>query len=189
MREFSDFEQDILSKMIDLQNEKKLCRYYLLCEVEKELEIEKKGSSDIQIVSDSINKDEILNILIQFSFLFRYLKENFYLLDFERNIDSKVDLKEESQKKHKLKTETIYPKEYFIFKYNCFYNLSLSETIVDLVKNNFKTVEQIRFEKQLVEAKKQTKYSRRAFYVSIAALIVSLISGIITQCSHGNVKL
>jgi hypothetical protein len=70
----------------------------------------------------------------------------------------------------------------------------VSTALRDLVDNDFKTPEQIRFEKQLVdanekhsqvmgEAKKQVKYSRWAFVVSILAFMGSLVFGIIQMCS------
>jgi len=197
MREFSEFEKKILLKMVDLQNERRLCRYYLLCGINEDLKVEEKGDFDVQIVSDSINKDEIRKILIQLSFLFIYLKDNYYLIDFGRDGDYKIDLEKESSKKYMLLTDLSYPKEFFIYKYNCFYELLLSETIVDLVNNNFKTVEQRRFNNQMGEAqqkhkesmsesRKQTKYSQGAFYVALFAFIVSLVSAIITQCSNDN---
>lgn len=73
--------------------------------------------------------------------------------------------------------------------------------LVDLVNNDFKTTEQMRFEKQLnnaqtkhdeamraankqiSEAKKQTTNSRTALYVSWGALGVSIIATIWTICS------
>jgi hypothetical protein len=195
MREFSEFEKKVLLKMVDLQNEGKLCRYYLLCGISKDLKVEEKDIYDIQIVSDSINKNEIRKILMQLSFLFIYLKDNYYLIDFRRDGKFKIELKKVPSKKYELVTDRTYPDEFFIYKYNCFFELLLSETIVDLVNNNFKTVEQRRFEIQMndaqrkhegsmSESKKQTKYSQWAFYVAIGALIVSLTSTIITQCSN-----
>jgi len=54
-----------------------------------------------------------------------------------------------------------------------------SFALEDLVKNNFKTIEQ----KQLIEAKKQTCYSRKALFVTLVALILSLVSTIFTTCT------
>ena len=118
MREFSDFEKKILLKMVDLQNERKLCRYYLLCGINEDLEVEEKDVYDVQIVSDSINKDEIRKILIQLSFLFIYLMDNYYLIDFGRDVGYKIDLKKGSSKEYILLTDRTYPKEFFIYKYN-----------------------------------------------------------------------
>jgi len=190
MRDFSDFEKDILSKMVALQNEGKLCRYNLFCKISNDLEVQEIDRSDIQIVSDSINENEIRKILIQLSFLFIYLENNYYLIDFKRDLDNKIELKKEPSKKYMLKTDRTYQKEYFIYRFNCFYELSLSETIVDLVNNNFKTVEQRRFEKQLSDSNRKFKiqladnnkkykrticWTRASFLVALIAVIVSLI--------------
>jgi hypothetical protein len=55
----------------------------------------------------------------------------------------------------------------------------VSFALEDLVKNNFETIEQ----KQLIEAKRQTSYSRGALYASLLALILSLVSTIFTTCA------
>ncbi len=180
MRVFSEFEKIALSKMVELQSKGLLCRYHLLREIDKGLEIEEIDGYDIQVGSEITNKNEMKKILIQLSFLFEYLISSYYLIDFGRHIDSKIKLNKVSEKKHVITTDRSYPKEYFIFRYNCFYELLLSETIVDLVKHQFKTTEQRQFEIQLVEAKKQYKHTiywtRASFFVALCAAVVAIIT-------------
>jgi hypothetical protein len=45
-------------------------------------------------------------------------------------------------------------------------------SLVELYKNNFKTPEQVRYEREIKESKIQTKYSKYAFYVSLFALLL-----------------
>lgn len=77
----------------------------------------------------------------------------------------------------------------------CF--LYVSPALVELVDNNFKTHDQIRFEGQMDDATKkheeamskaktQIRFSQGAFYVALLAFLVSLVSAIITQCSNDN---
>src|SRR5574344_153611 len=165
MREFNAFEKEVLSKMVPLQKDGKLCRYNLLIGIIDDIEIEKNGSIDIQIVSNTINKNEIRKMLVQLSFLFMYLESNYYLLDFKRDICNKTEINDPIlNKKYILKTDKSYPNEYFIYRDTCFYELLLSETIVDIVNNNFKSVEQRRFEKQ--------------YCISKIALITAIIIGV-----------
>lgn len=179
MREFNAFEKEVLSKMVPLQKEEKLCRYNLLIAIKGDVDIEKNGS-DIQIVSDTINKNEIKKILVQLSFLFMYLESNYYLLDFKRDIKEIVSLNNQSQdKKFSLKTDRSYTNEFFIFIYNCFYELLLSETIVDLVNNDFKTVEQRRFDIQLADAREKYKttlyWTRASFIIALIAALAAIL--------------
>ena len=73
----------------------------------------------------------------------------------------------------------------------------VSPALVELVENDFKTHDQIRFEDQMDDAKTKQKeamskakiqiwYSQGAFYVSLLAFLVSLVSTIITQCFNDN---
>jgi len=71
----------------------------------------------------------------------------------------------------------VYVHEFMEKHYGCF--LYVSPALVELVKCNFKTHDQIRSEKQI-------KYSQGAFYVALFAFIVSLVSAIITQSSNEN---
>ena len=109
----------------------------------------------------------------------RYLEENYYLIDFKRVLDSKIELKKMSSKNYNVQTDRIYPKEYFVYGYNCFYELMLSESIVDLVNNNFKTVEQRRFEKQLMDATDKynstIRWTRASFFVALGAALAAFI--------------
>lgn len=90
---------------------------------------------------------------------------------------------------------SVYIYDFIKKHYGCF--LYVSPALVELVNDDFKTHDQIRFEKQLkdsqqkheesmLEAKKQTNYAQWAFYAAMGALIVSLSSTIITQCSNDN---
>lgn len=59
-------------------------------------------------------------------------------------------------------------------------NVLARYSLIDLVNKDFKTVDQLRFEKQLYEARKQTQYSRIALYVALGALTLSFITLIVT---------
>lgn len=94
------------------------------------------------------------------------------------------------------KVENVKPLYPYLKEYFESFIISRSE-LKELVFNNFRTHEQIRFETQLqdaqtqhsesiIEAKRQTRNSRYALYVSWGALFVSLIATIWTVCSSKN---
>ena len=56
--------------------------------------------------------------------------------------------------------------------------------LIDIRNNNFKTIEQRRFEKQLKEAENSTSWSRVAAIVAILAFILSVILGLFQTCSQ-----
>lgn len=89
----------------------------------------------------------------------------------------------------------VYIYDFMKKHYGCF--LYVSPALVELVDDNFKTHDQIRFEGQMSDAlqkhkesmhesKKQTKYAIGAFIVALLAFLVSLVSAIITQYSNDN---
>lgn len=76
-------------------------------------------------------------------------------------------------------------------KENYYSQIIPTTTLIDIAENDFKTVEQRRFEKQLkvaddtlVETKRTLIKTRHTFYATIAALIVSIISGFYQSCSQ-----
>ena len=76
-------------------------------------------------------------------------------------------------------------------KENYYSQIIPTTTLIDIAENDFKTVEQRRFEKQLkvaddtlVETKRTLVKTRHTFYATIAALIVSIISGFYQSCSQ-----
>lgn len=76
-------------------------------------------------------------------------------------------------------------------KENYYSQIIPTTTLIDIAENDFKTVEQRRYEKQLkvaddtlVETKRTLIKTRHTFYATIAALIVSIISGFYQSCSQ-----
>jgi len=74
------------------------------------------------------------------------------------------------------------PYDYFIeeFGINIYTTIFPTEALINLAHNNFESIEKRRFDialkeskKQLEESKKQTKWSRRAFFVALLALILT----------------
>jgi hypothetical protein len=57
-------------------------------------------------------------------------------------------------------------------------------TLIDIAENDFKTVEHLRYEEQLDEAKNSTFWSRVAAIVAILAFILSVILGLFQTCSQ-----
>lgn len=76
-------------------------------------------------------------------------------------------------------------------KENYYSQIIPTTTLIDIAKYDFKTIEQRRFEEQLkvaddtlVETKRTLIKTRHTFYATIAALIVSIISGFYQSCSQ-----
>ena len=193
MREFSDLEKQILSTMVCLQKANRLSRQNIILRYFPKLYIKKEKNGDhdnLFIYSNDISKKNFTHITFQIYFLYDYLKSEHFIKDLGFGFPIDPIWKESGSD---VKKYIIYDYEdFFISKDNLGNELILSETIVKLVENNFLTNEQIRFKKQMndaqqkheesmFEAKKQTKYSQGAFYMAIAAFIVSLCSPIFSK--------
>jgi len=99
-----------------------------------------------------------------------FFYDHYLLKGFEKN--PSVEILSEIKLKSGVYVYEFMEKHYGRFLY-------VSPALVELVKCNFKTHDQIRSEKQI-------KYSQGAFYVALFAFIVSLVSAIITQSSNEN---
>ena len=66
------------------------------------------------------------------------------------------------------------------------WSLSIIPTtdLIELVDKEFKTIEQLRHEEQLSEAKSSTCWSRFAAVIAVLAFIVSVIFGLVQSCSQ-----
>lgn len=92
-----------------------------------------------------------------------------WLIDHERNKriikndDYAVSLFSESDKIHQYLNENLVK------------NFYLSEELLDIITNNFKTKEEIYIEKQLAESRIQSKLSKYTFILSLITMLISII--------------
>jgi cell division protein FtsL len=198
MTEFGGLEKQMLRDMVILHKSQNLCIYSWLGKLFDD-KVSFKWVPDqwnyrIEVYSNELGENEILPKIKYFYFLYKRL-EKINLIDLDSSKSSTIDVNFKIFNTHEFSLtanseEILYE---FLSKCGC-QPILVSNYLIDLVENDFKTPEQIRFEKQLVdanekhsqvmgEAKKQVKYSRRAFYFSIVAFLASLVFGIIQMCS------
>lgn len=147
MREFSDFEKEILSIMVELQKEGMLCRWNILCKCISDVKIEEtirneKGEFLFKITSGRVDDVEMQRILSQLSFLYNYLSQAGYIQELLTSLLAKNRLP--SNDNLNVENRSPVTSQLFFNEINQFLELMLSETIVNLVKNDFKTIEQRR---------------------------------------------
>ena len=147
MREFSDFEKKILGIMVELQAKNELCRQNILKSYfENKVRLENDSIKLYCYHDSSLKKEDISIILLECGFLYSYLKSNYYIYDIHKSLVTSNTKASDNSSKNKFEVPNY--EEYWIASYNGHYRIILSQTIVSLVLNDFKTAEQIRFEKQ-----------------------------------------
>ncbi len=143
----------------------------------KALNISELVFSDLLLIINLLQKFENENLIV-FS---NRLKSNVFP-NFDFDNDNGNNISYFNINNHKIE-------EYI--KENYYSQIIPTTTLIDIAENEFKTVEQRRFEKQLkvaddtlVETKRTLIKTRHTFYATIAALIVSIISGFYQSCSQ-----
>ncbi len=202
MRDFSEFEKDIIKRIVSERNNEGLSNSMdiIIQEMEKVgiVAIEwDKGYTYAKFYGGNDYKSytKVLDII----FLLKFLDENRFINVHSKDEDENCSLfSHERYKKNgdlnlygrrnsdtnrldisNMTSSIMYTnigREIQLISKGIIY---ASFALEDLVNNNFETIEQ----KQLIEANKQTRNSRRALYVSWVALIFSLVSTIFTTCT------
>lgn len=171
MREFSDFEKEILHIMADLQKNNTLSRANILYEYFKNISIQKVEhnvpSIEFYYDANCLSPESISCNIKKIKFLFEYLDSQYYISD----LNSTIDI-EHGNKSNNYKTLIPYYGCY-IDSVNYQTELLLSDTIIFLVENEFKSPEQIRFNKQY----KCTKISICiAIIIGVASISLNICS-------------
>ena len=217
MREFSKFEKTIIKKMVDAKEIRELFLAKLIDENIPSIAIEwtiDPASLTIFYRSSVGTPYKMFDQVQEIIFLLKTLEDekfiylhhcpdltkNNHLFNINKFIREDTGIyyfKEGNGNKgkvvdwEKLKIKTTFCNYVKSYANGIFY---VSNALRDLVKNDFKTPEQLRFEHQLGDAnikhadamekaQDQVKYSRWAFFGSIAAFFLALLFGIIQMCS------
>lgn len=201
MRDFSEFEKDIIKRIVsECDNEGfSISVDIIIQEMEKVdiIAIEWDKSYTYANFYGNIDAKSCTKV-IDVIFLLKFLEENRFINVQMRDLDENYSLF--SHERYTKRNESYWRRDGSTYMLNTSYTnftnlhtnigreiqqiskgvIYVSFALEDLVKNNFKTIEQ----KQLIEAKRQTRYSRGALYASLIALIVSLVSTIFTTCTN-----
>lgn len=202
MKEFSEFEKRIIQIFVDLYNKDELSRanvlyklygedVFFIDRVDDFFPLKYKKTSDLKT---------ILNELVSIKFLYDYLLREGYITESstsELSVSTTNFIKNITFDKYN-KYGPIFPDSIsWVNVSNQSNKIWLSQVLIDLVNNNFKTQEQIRFEKQLSDAetkhneamdKAQTQiYQNRsntkvAFFAAIVSFIGLLVALILPFC-------
>lgn len=216
MREFTDFEKQIIKKIVVAEDLKDSCLAKLIDENTDAIAFEwdiDKPSFYIIYRPTNLSDEDLFNQIQEIIFLLKSLEES-NLIYLHQNEDSNEDnclydrarYKRENPREYSVIVNIPNTKGFILTnifevktdfgKYVQRYTVAFfyaSNALRTLVKNGYKTQEQLRFEEQLKDANKkhkevmgeaqnQVKYSRRAFYGSISALVLSFVFGIIQMC-------
>jgi cell division protein FtsL len=222
MRKFSEFEENIIKKMVAATEIRELSLAKLIDENSPAIALEwnlEKPSFTVFYRSFNGTENELFFQIQEIISLLKYLEDERYIylshrpgfVKDNRLYNTKKYGRDDNGEYHFLMGNGAKGKikdwrrfEFFNdfgssvqqFANGFFY---ASNALRDLVENDFKTPEQRRFEKQLKDtntkheeamgkARDQVKYSRWAFYGSIAAFLSSLLFGIIQMCSDTTIN-
>lgn len=186
---FSKLEKKVLTDMVELYKLDMLCHNSLINKIFdnkiylKNIIDEKPIKCRIEIWYEGISKDELKTKLKYLNFLvFRLIEAKLIKTDFQGNFN--FEFENQSLTNVVTINSVIDSILYTYLSFGGNNKILVSHFLVELVENKFKTSEQIRHEQAMGEAQKQVKYSRWAFYGSIAAFLSSIIFGIIQMCSE-----
>lgn len=200
MRDFSEFEKDIIKRIVSEYDNRgfSISVDIIIQEMEKVDIIAIEWDESYTYANFYGNNDgKSCTKVIDVISLLKFLEENRFINLHMRDLDVNYSLF--SHERYTKSGELYWRRDgsvnTLITSYNNFTKMHtnigreiqqiskgviyVSFALEDLVKNNFKTIEQ----KQLIEAKRQTSYSRRALCASLVALALSLVSTIITTCT------
>jgi hypothetical protein len=200
MTEFGGLEREMLKIMVQLFEDKNLSVYNWLSKLfDDKISFEGVLSGisyecRIEIRHNGFEKSDILSKINELYFLFVRLGNDLLIGVNEFENVTHVEINE--GKTYTISSEVYEEKKMyrFLIDYGT-HPILVSNYLIELVKNDFRTPEQIRFEKQLDDANEkhsqvigkaqiQVKYSRLAFVVSLVTLVISSVLGIWTKCSE-----
>ena len=131
-------------------------------------------------LSDNIALNEIFETIA----LFKYLENNHLIFKHSNLITPFIGNFVSKNITQEFVNQPTFLKEYGEEKvptniYDIFNDYKISFMVIgtelkDLVKNEFKTVEQIHHEREMFESKRQTKFSKWSFWIALFALLFSL---------------
>lgn len=191
MRAFSEFEKSIIKRMIELDENsgslnvlgnvydsfsKELslpdyCYIRVVSEIDVTLQVKKKLIDKSSIDLKSFD-DEVSKMLLTTVKLFEYLEEHglaYYLGDLDFKSLGQVWSDVEYETCNFLEAES----KALIYKFTR-KKIYLTETLRDLVENNFKSEEEIRHEKNQESIKKQLKRTQIALILTFVGLLASI---------------
>lgn len=178
MTEFSDLDEKMLRDMVLLHKSQNLCIYSWLSKLFndrisfKYLAGNLSSQYKIIIKYDSVSEKELLSKIKYFHFLFDRLENKHLIkLDFFGSANFEFDVIDANEY-----TLSAYP-ESILYNFLSMWGykpILVSNYLIDLVDNKFRTEEQRQFEKQLNKAEKQIKIAWAAFGISLLTLIYTL---------------
>ncbi len=206
MREFTDFEKQIIHKLVSSIEIKELSLIKLIDENTDAIALEwnlDEPNFTIVYHPSNLTEDELFNQITEIVFLLKNLEDNNFIYIHQNYkfvedncLYNRVKYNKERLREYSLKgsipnskgcmTTKAYEIKSDFGRYVQRYASSLyyvSNALRELVKNNFKTPEQFRYEVQLKKANSQIRIAWAAFITSIIAVIASLVLGIIQICS------
>lgn len=191
MRKFSQTEQKIIRNLVNHANGN---LSYVLANAYNDIfykyKVEyHKGYLTFYVQDDSNNIfDYILAVekeIIDTSFLLGFLKENRYIHIINDDSKNQLDRIEIGDLKKGLKpiSKEIDEKTSEIIVEALNHRVFISEDLVQLVNNDFKTIEEM----ALDEAREQTKYSRKSVRYAVVAIILSMVIPFLSSLLSSNV--
>lgn len=177
MTEFSELEQEMLRKMVQLHKSQNLCINSWLSKLFndkislKHIPGKLLFEYQIDIEYFGVEQDELLSKIKYFQFLVERL-ENAYLI--KRELLGNAEFKFDELEAKEVYSLIAYSNNGLLYNFFSVFGNSpilVSQYIIELVENNFQTSEQIRFEKQLRKAKVQIWLAWAAFIVACITLL------------------
>lgn len=151
MREFSDFEKQILHIFVALYKVNKLCRANVLYEIYRETVYIINKTDDLNPLKykKTLDITSILNDLVSIKFLYDYLLNNGYIVESsstELSVEfNRIGILLDGYKEY----DPRYPNSIsWINASNQSNKIWLSQVLIDFVENKFKTSTQLQFRKQ-----------------------------------------
>ena len=194
MRDFSDYERKAIRKIVttDLLKSNVLDIISNIVLVDRGIEI-KQNQKEISLWFFKKDTDA-LSQFFEIIALFRFLEKN-DLIFIHSNYNSPNEgnfvsnnIKQETlfTRTQELASQAIPTNIYeYIIRYKDSY-LFVGTELKSLVRNDFKTSEQINHETELAESRIQTKISKYSFFIAFAALIFSLLAPFIFDTKIDN---
>ncbi|ADQ78774.1 hypothetical protein Palpr_0618 [Paludibacter propionicigenes WB4] len=207
MRDFSEFEKDIIKRIVSDSNKGQIASSVniIIDEMEKVNIAAIEWDNTYTFVKFyGVENDKSYAKVLDIIFLLKYLEESRYIYShLKKGTNSNFICASKFVKhgdyyitKNILSSDGVHVNEYLMIHTDIGKEIEErskklihpSYLLIDLVLKDFKTPEQRKFEIQLNEAKKQTNYSRGALYASLAALVLSLVSTLFTTCTDTKIE-
>lgn len=182
MRNFSEYEKKLIQEIVktDLQKSNVLDVLSNITLIDRGIQLREKEIALDYFKSDKNALNEFFETLSLIKYLERndliFIHTNYNFPNEGNYISKNLDQNTITNKASELISQPI-PTNIFdiISDYRKSY-LVVGTELKKLVENNFKTNEQIHFETEIAESRKQTKISRYSFYIALAALLFSFLT-------------